>query len=363
MSDAKGCHAAGDDVMLRILAIGAGAAIGLALPRPAPAFDPGDVFWGSGTCGSPCGLFEVTGGGSIGAGQLVAATTRVPGQMAWSADFQTLYVGEWDLDRIAALPNAGSPSVFATGVRGPTGLLRAGDGRLLAASYDDRAVYDVSAGGDFGAATAFATGLGRPRNLVQLRSGAILVADQNGGRVLDIRAGGDFALAQGLAYGFSSGPFDLAEDPEGRVFASSFDGVYDVSAGGDFSAAAPFAHGQEFIGLTVDAQGRLLAVAFDSDRVYDVSAGGDFSAAAPFAQGMPGFGDTLLDTLPGGPGTPVAIPALGAWGLALLAAGLLAAARRRMLAAPGEAPGVASLRPHGAEDFPNALQAGRGPGL
>ncbi len=125
----------------------------------AMAFSAGDVFWAPGACESPCGVFEITGGGNFGTETLIAETTESPGQMAWSEDSETLYISEFFMNRILSVSSAGSVSTFATGISGPTGLIRLSDGRILASSYRDKIVIDVSAGGDFTSAVPFAQGM------------------------------------------------------------------------------------------------------------------------------------------------------------------------------------------------------------
>jgi hypothetical protein len=285
----------------------------------ATAFEAGEVFWAPGGCDSPCGVFDITGGGSITAGHLVGATQSSPGQVAWSTDFQTLYITQFDTDAVLEISNAGVASSFATGIDGATGLLRVDDGRLLAVSYWTGVVFDISAGGDFSSAVPFATGFDAPRNLLQLASGQILLADQGLERVFDITNGGDSTAAQGFAYGFSQGPYDLVQDDAGRIFASTRGPVFNITSGGDFSGAAAFAYGVNFIGLAVDGDQRLLGGEFNSGEVFDISAGGDFSAATAFAQNAPGFGDTALDSIRGVVAPPPAVPALGRNSLVLLA--------------------------------------------
>ncbi len=322
----------------------------------AMAFSPGDVFWAPGACESPCGVFDITGGGTFGIETLIAETTESPGQMAWSEDSETLYISEFFMNRILAVSSAGSVSTFATGISGPTGLVRLSDGRILASSYRDKIVIDVSAGGDFSTATPFASGFGSPRNMLQFADGSILLADQGSNRAVDITAGGDFSNVQGFAYGIPRGPFDLIEDASGRILASSFDGAFEITLGGDFSGATPFAFGIQFIGLAIDAEGRTLATDFSSSNIYDISAGGDFTSAVPFAQGMPGYGDTSLDSVP--VLSPVEeVPSLGGVGSAVLAIALLGCglmtprgiARdgrcpERLPARPGGRPGIAGHR-------------------
>jgi hypothetical protein len=292
-------------------------------PASAQAFAAGEVYWGPGSCFGPCGLFDVTLGGDQGSATPVAVVDRVPGQIAWTLSPLVGYVSEFDLDRVVQVSPAGAVTVFATGLDGATGLLVDDTGRLLAASFHDGAVYDISAGGDFSSATPFASGLGFPRNLLQLSSGEILVADQAflTRAIFDITAGGDFSSATPFAFGFPpDGPYDLVEDAAGNIYASSDDGVYDITAGGDISSATPHATGQSFVGLALDASGRLLASVLTSGDVYDISAAGNYASAPTFATNLAGVGDTALDTVPG---AVMSVPSLaGASGAVL--AGLLA---------------------------------------
>lgn len=297
------------------------------LAAPATAFEPGGVFWAPGSCGSPCGVFEITGGGSFNAGALIGAASSSPGQIAWSADLQTLYLTEYGTARVLRISNAGAVDPFATGISGPTGLALLADGRLLVVSYGDEVVIDISAGGDFTGAPSFASGFAAPRNLLQLENGSLLLADQSLNRVFDISGGGDFTGAEAFAYGFSSGPYDLVQDESGRIFASTKGPIFEITSGVDVSQTTSFASGIRFMGLTIDGDGRLLASELNTGRVFDVSEGGDhFASADPFAEGLPGYGDTALDALPGGelPPPPVVVPALGPFGTALLI-GVLAA--------------------------------------
>ena len=189
-------------------------------------------------------------------------------------------------------------SRLATGIDGATGLLVDGSGRILAVSFGDGAVYDISAGGDYSAATAFAFGFGSPRNLLELATGEILLADQSplGRAVFDITAGGDFSSATPFASGFPpDGPYDLVQNGAGRIFASTDAGVFDITDGGNFSSATPHASGRVFAGLAVDGVGRLLASELESDDVYDITAGGNYAAATPFASNLDGFSVRGLD--------------------------------------------------------------------
>jgi hypothetical protein len=251
------------------------------------------------------------------------------------------YLTQFDLGTVVRVGANGAVTDFATGIDGPTGLLADRSGRLLAVSFDDGAVYDISAGGDQSAATPFAFGFDSPRNLLQLATGQILLADQSssGRAVYDITAGGDFSSAAPFAWGFPpDGPYDLVQNGAGRIFASTDDGVFDITGGGSFASATPHASGRNFVGLAVDGAGRLLALELESDAIYDITAAGDYEAAAPFAWNLDGFGDSALDTVPAP--APPAVPSLGASGVGLLSSllTLLGAARLRGAACSRRAP-------------------------
>ena len=324
--------------MIRGLRWWAVLAIPLLTPAVAAGFAPGEVYWAPGDCFSTCGMFDVTQGGDFQGASAFAVIGRSPGQIAWMPSPLAGYVTQFDTDSVVRVSPSGAVTGFATGIDGATGLLVDGGGRVLAVSFGDGAVYDISAGGDYGAATAFAFGFDSPRNLLELATGEILLADQSplGRAVFDITAGGDFSSATPFASGFPpDGPYDLVQDGAGRVFASTDAGVFDITGGGNFASATPHASGRAFAGLTVDAAGRLLASELESGDIYEITAAGSYATATPFAKNLDGFSDTALDTVPGTP-TP-SVPSLGGNGVALLSsllallggAGLRGAARSR----------------------------------
>jgi hypothetical protein len=293
-------------------------------------------------------MFDVTQGGDFEAASPVAVISRSPGQIAWRGWPLVGYVTQFDQDTVVRVGANGSVTGFATGIDGATGLLVDGAGRILAVSFGDGAVYDISAGGDYSAATAFAFGFGSPRNLLELATGEILLANQSplGRAVFDITAGGDFSSATPFASGFPpDGPYDLVQNGLGRIFASTDAGVFDITGGGDFSSATPHASGRVFAGLAVDGAGRLLASELESGEIYDITAAGNYATATPFASNLDGFGDTALDTAPARP-VP-AVPSLDGSGVALLSsllallggAGLRGAARSRRGRGSGAATG------------------------
>ncbi len=294
-------------------------AIPLLTPAVAAGFAPGEVFWAPGGCSPTCGMFDVTQGGDLQGASAFAVISRSPGQIAWMESPLVGYVTQFDPDTVVRVSTSGVVTGFATGIDSATGLLVDSGGRVLAVSFGDGAVYDISAGGDYSAATAFAFGFGSPRNLLELATGEILLADQSPLRraVFDITAGGDFSSATPFASGFPpDGPYDLVQDRAGRIFASTDTGVFDITGGGSFSSATPHASGRAFVGLAVDAAGRLLASELESGDIYDVSAAGSYAAATPFASNLDGFGDTALDTVPLTPAPTV--PSLDGNDVALL---------------------------------------------
>jgi hypothetical protein len=292
------------------------------------AFQDGDVLWVPGSCGTPCGIFDVTAGGALGAGDLIFPTPGSPGQIVWEPDLASIYLTDFSGNQVLAVSSTGVVTSFATSIALPTGLLRKSDGTMLAVSWAHDAVIDVSGGGDFASATYFAEGFTGPRNLIELDDGRVLLADQSLGAVFDISAGGDFTGQSGFAWGLNDGPYDLAQDALGRIYVSTFDGVFDVTAGGDYAAATAHATGYDFVGLTVDAQGRLLATDLSTGDIYDVTAGDAVSPPLLFASGLPGAGDSALDAIPG---AAPAVPSMRGPALLLLvlAMGVTAVAARR----------------------------------
>ena len=307
-------------------------AVPLLTPAVAAGFTPGEVYWAPGSCSGPCGFFDVTGGGDRQGASPLAVIDRSPGQIAWRGMPLAGYLTQFASNAVVRVGANGAVNTFAVGIDGATGLLATRGGRLLAVSFDDGAVYDISAGGDQSAATPFASGFDSPRNLLELATGQILLADQSslGRAVYDITAGGDFSSATPFAWGFPpDGPYDLVQNGAGRIFASTDAGVFDITGGGSFASATPHASGRNFVGLAVDGAGRLLALELESDMIYDITAGGDYAAAAPFAWNLDGFGDSALDTVPAL--APPAVPSLGSNGVGLLSGllSLLGAARLR----------------------------------
>jgi hypothetical protein len=305
--------------MTRALRWWAVLALPLLTPAVAAGFEPGEVYWAPGVCAPTCGLFDVTQGGDFQGVSALAPVSRSPGQIAWRGRPLAAYVTQFDPDTVVRVGASGAVTGFATGIDDATGLLVDRSGRVLAVSFGDGAVYDISAGGDYSTATPFAFGFDSPRNLLQLATGEILLADQSplGRAVFDITAGGDFSSATPFASGFPpDGPYDLVQNGAGRIFASTDAGVFDITDGGNFSSATPHASGRVFAGLAVDGVGRLLASELESGDVYDITAGGSYAAATPFASNLDGFGDTALDTVP--PQPPPTVPSLDGSGVAVL---------------------------------------------
>lgn len=316
--------------MIRDLAhVGAALATGLALAAPALAFQAGDVYWAPGACdpAPPCFMFRVDA--ALGSTQPFVAIDPAPGQIAWEPDGSALYVSQFDTGSILRITPAGDVSTWATGIPGATGLVMTSGGTLLAVSYSEGEVHDVTLSGDYSTATPFASGFTTPRNLLERSNGDLLLVDQTARTVYKINGGS----AVPFAHGFTIGIYDLVEDASGGLFLSARLGVWDVTnadADPDFSddaAFATFPSPRFVVGLAVDPDGRLLATEIETGAVYDISAGGDFAGAVPVATVPNGLGDSAIDT------ADVAfapqVPALGPLAGALLASLLLASGARR----------------------------------
>ena len=119
------------------------------VPHPvfgADTFTRGSVFWAPGDCSGACEVFDVTGGGDLGSFAGFATVDRSPGQIAWSQDLGSAYISEFFQNRVSKISATGAVSLFFSGIINPTGLLRTADNRLLAASFNHGAVYDISGG-------------------------------------------------------------------------------------------------------------------------------------------------------------------------------------------------------------------------
>jgi hypothetical protein len=312
------------------------ALLGVALASASgAAFVPGDVFSLTLSPGGQAKILNITGGGNFSNSSALANPSNAQGQMAWSADLSTLYIGRALVGpsyiSIWAITADGVVTGFATG-SGAGGIVSTSDGRLLTSGSGK--VIDATAGGDLSRAPSFATGFRSPGSLIQLANGHILLSDVSSAlpRVLDITAGGVFTdNDEGFAFGFTGGLGDIVQTSAGRLFVVNGIRVFDITAGGDFSSATPFAtnsNNYSFTGLTEDGNGRLLASVRDGTgivgpgggKVYDITAGGDVASAAPFAVGLALTGGshyvTDLATVPTPEPSSLALLAFAAVGLA-----------------------------------------------
>ena len=189
---------------------------------------------------------------------------------------------------LLAAPASGQTRAdFATGLDGPTVLVRLADGRVLVAEANANRVSVISdADGNPAARADFATGLSNPVGLLQLADGRVLVVETNGVSVISDAAGNPTARAD-YAIGLS-GPIDLFQLTDGRVLVAEVTArrVSVVSdAVGNPAARADYATGlSNPNGLAQLADGRVLVAEANADRVSVISDAG----RADFATGLTG---------------------------------------------------------------------------
>ncbi|MEO0606469.1 MAG: hypothetical protein AAF211_33895, partial [Myxococcota bacterium] len=121
-------------------------------------------------------VYDITEGGAFAPRERVVDLDRyVVGQVAFTADRRHALVPVIGDGEVLSVTRDGAAEVFATGLQGPTGLLRTSDGRLIVAEFDDGELIDITAGGDFTDAVPANTGLFAPRNLVEAVVGCVFV--------------------------------------------------------------------------------------------------------------------------------------------------------------------------------------------
>lgn len=303
-------------------------------------FTPGDLFWASRA--NPVSLYEISGPGSYtGASPfaILSSTGSLPGQIAFKPDLTVAYVSIYSTNQILAVTPNGTTSVFATGITKPTGLVWSTDGRLMAASYQDGKVFDITAGGSFTSAAAYASGISNPRYMLQTDAG-ILVASYGSGKIINLGSGGNLSSATAFAHGLNS-PYDIVSF-NNKLYVTTVDNkVIDITAGGNMAGKPSYATGRKWAALAT-WNGKLYA-STDSTvtpaGIWDITSGGSFSSTAAWASNLPGAGDTLFDFVPGlpaqsgtsgGSGSPIPeanTSVLLGCGLLLLAAGRARARR------------------------------------
>lgn len=261
-----------------------------------PMFNPGDIFWAT---GSPANLYNVSGGGDQSSAPVFATLgSYQAGQIAFTSDLTTAYVSVFAQNRVLRIDAAGTVSTFATGISAPTGVLVSNSGKVFVSSYSKGKVFDITAGGSFTNVPAYASGLINPRNLLET-SGGILVVDQGAGKVINLGTGGNLAGAPAFASGLNN-PIDIVQY-KGRVYTAGGDNrIMDITLGGDVSGLTSFAAGRPFISLAVSGN-KLLAgsdYTLPSASIWDISAGGDFTSAPALISNLNGGGESLLDSVP-----------------------------------------------------------------
>jgi len=284
-----------------LLATALGTSLGLgAATASAQTFVAGDVYY-AGTQGK---IVNVTPGGDLTDQFLVDTKQYIIGQFAWSEDLTTMYAPYFTTGEIVAIDAEGNITPFASGLSGPTGLIRTRAGELLVAEYDSGEVTDVTAGGDMSGVMPLTEGLTGPRNLAQLPDGRVLVVDQDAGAIQDTLypAGGTVGTAWatgldtplGLAVGMDQHLWVTTQE---YVNGNDVGFVYDVTGGGDVSGVASFAGGAELIGIAFMVDGTMLANALFGEAVWDITSGGDVSTMTPYATGLP-FGEAAFSAVP-----------------------------------------------------------------
>ncbi|MEM6925304.1 MAG: hypothetical protein AAF602_00130 [Myxococcota bacterium] len=250
-------------------------------------------------------VYDVTGGGAFAPRQRIVDLERyAAGQVTFTPDRRHALVSLVDDGEVLAVTPDGTVETFATGLRGPTGLLRMSDGRIIVAEFDDGELVDISAGGDFTDAVPANTGLFGPRNLAEASDGTLYVADQASDAVYtaDLEGGPVrvFATAMPEVRGIAW--------LEGALFAAYDERIVDITAGGDQTEALAFALGADFFSLCVTGEGRLLSGALFGTELWDVTPGGAIATGSPWASQLPA-GDTTLGTAPLDPETITPSPA------------------------------------------------------
>ncbi len=265
-----------------------------------PTFQTGDLFWSSST---NVKIYDVLTGGDLRSATPFATigASGNYGQIAFSADLTTAYVTVWSANKVVAVSATGQVTDFATGIAGPTGIIRTSSGKLLVADNTNGRIYDITAGGNFASATAYATGLNGPRNFVETPNG-VYVANQNANTIIKIGSGGNLSAVTPFATNILR-PADL-EFFNNKIYATmDARQVYDITSGGNIMGTrSAWATGRYFYGLAASG-GKLYASTDAGDlsgpTIYDITAGGNMASKSSYAR-MPGIGDSILDAVPVG---------------------------------------------------------------
>ena len=280
-------------------------------------FTSGDLYTASNTTSGT--IYNITGGGNrTGNTPFASGAGANLGDMTWSSDLTTMYSSDYAGDHVYKTTAAGVTSLYAN-VSGAVGIIRTSTNRLLAASFNNNTVIDIT---NPASPTVFATGVFNPRNMVQLPNGKILAAgaDANNHPVIyDITTGGaasTYATLPGTA-GYAG---DIDYTSTGKVYASTAFGnsVYEITGG--VVAPTPFATvaaGDTIFafGLAIDRRtDKILLAPLSQTYVWDITAGGAFSSTSPkYAFNIPTTNDMALQFVPfvPEPATLAVVPLLG----------------------------------------------------
>lgn len=310
---------------LRLAVLLGGAAVWLSAT---PKFVSGDLLW-VGTDTSSVYRIALNASYTTGTASLIGTGNHTEyGQMAFSADAQTAYLTTWDGYILAVSASTGQVTTFASGFNNLTGLIRTQSGKLLAASYADGKIYDVTAGGTPAQATVWAYGLSSPRNMVETPTG-IFVAEQGSNEVTNMGTGGN--LASKAAFATVEAPTALAYYNNMLYTADGLTGTVYALAGGAVNASNYYAKGQIFASLAVGHNKLYAGTMSGTNGIWDISVTGDFKSRTAVVTGLP-LANSLLSVVP----DPVTViqseipePGTAIAGAALMLAGAL---RRRQAA-------------------------------
>lgn len=164
---------------------------------------------------------------------------------------------------------------FATGFRQVNDVCVGPGGRIYVAACTERAVFDITEGGDFAGADPFASGLGCAVGLY-CDATHILVADYNG-RVIDVSDGGDYTddLARVTPYV----TIDVLRDDDGRIWASTRNGILDVTEPGNYAASmadAAWTDGGSY-GSFGSYLGQSFVASYNDGGIYYFNGAGDLT--------------------------------------------------------------------------------------
>ena len=143
--------------------------------------------------------------------------------MAYDAS-GNLYVANWSAGTVLRFSADGKRSVFAEGLRGPSGLAISSAGDIYVASYSEDLVWRFTPGGD---RSVFVRGLATPAGLSFDARGRLLIANRRTNQILAAHPDGDLDVA---AEGLQT-PVGAIELPNGDLLVSNIAGGISLVSG------------------------------------------------------------------------------------------------------------------------------------